>query len=81
MTFVYIFAHSSILRRKRPGIYPKEIKSKGVNINDSVNGITSLEYAIGSQGGDNIETLIKNGALYNSIDAKRTTPLHLRLYV
>ncbi|MCC8417315.1 MAG: hypothetical protein LN588_02120 [Rickettsia endosymbiont of Bryobia graminum] len=26
MTFVYIFAHSSILRRKRPGIYPKEIK-------------------------------------------------------
>ncbi|MCC8417179.1 MAG: hypothetical protein LN588_01360 [Rickettsia endosymbiont of Bryobia graminum] len=24
MTFVYIFAHSSILRRKRRGIYPKE---------------------------------------------------------
>jgi len=26
VTFMYIFAHSSILRRKRRGIYPKEIK-------------------------------------------------------
>ncbi len=26
MTFMYIFAHSAILRRKRRGIYPKEIK-------------------------------------------------------
>ncbi|WP_341792613.1 hypothetical protein [Rickettsia endosymbiont of Gonocerus acuteangulatus] len=27
MTFMYIFAHSAILRRKRRGIYPKEIKT------------------------------------------------------
>ena len=26
VTFMYIFAHSSILRRKRRGIYPKEIQ-------------------------------------------------------
>ncbi|WP_341792611.1 hypothetical protein [Rickettsia endosymbiont of Gonocerus acuteangulatus] len=31
MTFMYIFAHSAILRRKRRGIYPKEINIKAAS--------------------------------------------------